>query len=208
MAFNCPVCGAPAPENLQFAKLLVCSYCKTSLFLEDAAVKDIGIKSAIVEQPSIFQLGQHYRYHSMSFEPYGRIQFDHGDGYWDEWGVMTDRGEGKWISVDEGDIAIESSVESIKPLPDCLSLRVHENIVINNQNLKVTEVDTSSCIAVEGQLPEIIFPGDEHHYAHLSGAKNLLLTLECFGNKKALYKGIWIDPFEVKPLTHYGHHSQ
>ncbi|MDH5324262.1 MAG: DUF4178 domain-containing protein [Gammaproteobacteria bacterium] len=204
MALNCPVCGAPAPEQMQFAKLLVCSSCKTSLFLEDNAVKHAGVKSVVIEQPSLFSVGQTYRYRSMTFETYGRVQFDYGGGYWDEWWVVNSRGVGMWVSVDEGDIAIESPMTLKSPVPSCDSLEVGASINLDAQNLLVTEKNSCKCVALEGQLPEVIFPGDEHDYAHLSGHNGVLFTLECFGDDSLLFKGSWIDPFDIKPLGYDG----
>lgn len=204
MAFNCPVCGAPAPDQLQFAKLLVCSSCKTSLFLEDNAVKHAGVKSVVIDQPSIFSVGQTYRYRSWEFYTLGRIQFDYGGGYWDEWWVKNQNGKGMWVSVDEGDIAIESPMTVKNPIPECESLEVGQSIDLDGLQLLVTEKNNCECIALEGQLPEVIFPGDEHQYVHLSASKGVLYTIECFGEESLLFKGSWIDPFDIKPLGYDG----
>ncbi len=198
--FNCPACGAQTPDNLDFTKLMVCEHCSNILFIEDEAVKNAGLRSAQVDAPSIFTLGRHYRYRNMNFETIGRLQFDYGDGLWEEWWVMTDAGDGKWISVDEGDIAIESALENIKDLPGCKYLKPGEKINLLKQNLLVTEVDSAECIAVSGQLPERIMPGEKHDYVHLSGKHNILYTLECFEGQKKLYKGVWIDAFDIEPL--------
>ena len=204
MAFNCPVCGAPAPKQMQFAKLLVCDSCKTSLFLEDNAVKHAGVKSVVVDQPSIFSLGQTYRYRAMTFETVGRIQFDYGGGYWDEWYVMKPSGKCMWVSVDEGDIAIESPMTINTPIPACDSVTIGQTVNLDGQKLLVTEINSCECVAVEGQLPEVVFPGDEHHYVHLSGSKGTLFTLECFGDESLLFKGTWVDPFDIKALGYDG----
>ncbi len=198
--FNCPACGAQTDSNIQFTKLAVCTHCGNILFLEDEAVRNAGIKSAIIEVPSLFSLGQHYRYRSMSFVPVGRIQFDYGDGLWDEWWVITDQGSGKWISVDEGEIAIETRVEKKINLPDCKALKPGNKIKLLEQSLIITEVDEATCVAVAGELPEIIMPGEKHQYAHLSGQQDLLYTLECFDGVKHLYKGTWIDAFDIEAL--------
>ena len=204
MALNCPVCGAPAPKHMKFAKLLVCDSCKTSLFLEDNAVKHAGVKSVVIDQPSLFSVGQTYRYRSMTFETYDRLQFDYGRSYWDEWWVVNNLGKGMWVSVDEGDIAIESPMTLKNPIPSCDDVNVGESITLDGQQLLVTEKNACECVALEGQLPEIVFPGDEHQFVHLSGPKGALYTLECFDKESALFKGIWIDPFDIKALGYDG----
>lgn len=197
---NCPVCGAQAPVNFRFTKLTVCTHCKTSLFLEDNAVKYVGKKSAIVETPSLFTLGHRYRYREHVLEAIGRIQFSYGKGYWDEWWMLSATGDGCWVSVDEGDIAFETKIESAKRVPDCTAVKVGDQIRLNGKLLHVTELNKSICIGIEGSLPEVIFPGEEHDYVECLGSKGLLYTIECFEGQKQLYKGSWIDPFEIKPF--------
>jgi len=197
---NCPVCGAEAPVNFRFTKLMACPHCKTLLFLEDDAVKHVGSKSSIVETPSLFSLGHRYRYREHILEAIGRIQFSYGRGYWDEWWMLTGTGAGVWVSVDEGDYAFESQVTIKTPLPDCERLDIGERLQVENNNLRVSEINQASCIGIEGSLPEVIFPGEKHHYVECSGVRGLLYTLECFEGQQQLYKGSWIDPFDIKPF--------
>lgn len=201
---NCPACGAESHKDLRYTKLMVCEYCHTTLFIEDEAVKHAGEKSVIVDTPSIFTLGRQYRYRGMTFEPIGRVQFDYGDGngYWDEWWVQTGRGKGKWISVDEGDIAIETLVEEPVKLPACRDLKIDQSLTLFNQSLLVTETGKATCVALDGRLPEVITPGEVHHYVHLSGRRAALFTLECCGIEKQLFKGSWVDPFDIEVLGH------
>ena len=199
-ANNCPVCGAEVPSRLQYAKMVVCAYCQTSLFVEDQAVKQAGVKSTLTEIPSILELGRRFQYRNWTFEPYGRIRFDYGDGEWDEWWVILDSGAGKWISVDEGDIAVEGKLELKESPPEFASLEVGSTIGLLNQQLKVTEKNSATCAGLEGELPEVIFPGDTHDYVHLSGPRGLILTVEYFEGKVEASKGVWIDPFDLKPM--------
>ena len=202
---NCPACGAAVPSRLAHAKLLVCEQCQTSLFLEDEAVKNIGTKAALTDGPSLLQKGQRYQYRQWIFETYGRARFEYGDGdgYWDEWWVVLDSGEGRWLSVDEGDIAVESPLEFNATPPGYDQLEIGQDIKFADQTLTVTEKNRSACIALEGELPEIIAPGDIHEYVHLSGPSGLIITLEFYDGNFDVYKGVWIDPFEVKSLSQY-----
>ena len=83
----------------------------------------------------------------------------------------------------------------------------YENFVIGadinlfKQKLRVTELNNATCIGVEGQLPEIIQAGDLHRYAHLEGAKGVLITAEYDEHDVATFhKGLWVDPFDIKAL--------
>ena len=197
---NCPTCGAEVPSALAYSKLAVCAHCHTTLFLEDRVVKLAGVQSVLADVPSIFSVGAWFRYKTWTFSPLGRVRFDYGDGYWDEWWVLRDTGDGKWLSVDEGDIAFEVPREIRGEAPDVLALSVGEGVVLDGMRLKVTEKHKAVCLGMEGELPEVNFPGDEHDYVHLSGERGLLVTGEHFKGETVFYKGAWVDPFEVRPI--------
>ena len=122
------MCGSAVPVKLRRAALVVCEYCNTSLFLENEAVKQAGVKSVLADMPSIFEIGTRYRYRTWTFEMLGRVRFDYGDGIWDEWWAVLDSGGGRWISVDEGDIAIETPVELDEHLPDFSRTQVGQHV--------------------------------------------------------------------------------
>ncbi len=197
---NCPVCGAAVPVRIQFVKLAVCEHCKTTLFLQDDAVKHVGKKSMLTQMPSIFELSKRYQHRSWTFETCGRIQFDYDGGMWDEWWVVSPNGENKWLSVDEGDIVLEAPFEGTDKLADFDQINVGQEVKIDGRLLIVTEKNTSRCIAVEGQLPDLIFPGKVHNYIHLSGPNGTHYTFEYVNKRVKAYKGVWIDPFDVKAL--------
>lgn len=196
---NCPVCGAAVPARLRHSKLVVCDYCQTSLFLEDEAVKHAGVKSVLTQEPSILSLGKRFKYRNWSFEPIGKIRFDYGDGFWEEWWVALDSGANKWISIDEGDIAVEAPLEVKGHAPAFDALQVGQTIGIAGQKLTVTEKNRATCVGMAGELPEVIFPGDFHDYVHFSGPRGLLVTGEYFEGKVEFFRGVWVDPFDVIP---------
>ena len=198
---NCPSCGSEVPHQLRYAKLVTCPSCQVALFLEDDAVKHAGERSALAQDPSIFQLGQPFSHNAITYVPHGRVRFDSGTGYWDEWWVESDQGEASWVSVDEGDIAIQQplSLNSVAPAYD--SLHVGGTLSVGEQSLKVTERNEAVCLGFEGELPEVISAGESHRYVHLSGPRGLLLTIEYSDDETAVFKGIWIDPYEVKTLA-------
>lgn len=195
---NCPSCGNVVPHQLQYAKLVVCPSCQVTLFLEDDAVKHAGERSVIAQGPSIFALGVPFTHANTTYVPHGRIRFDYGRGYWDEWWVHSNEGEGLWISVDEGDIAVEHPLALNGPAPDFDALAVGSTITVGDQKLTVTEKNSAECIGFEGELPEVISVGERHNYVHLSGPRGLILTVEFFDGEALVFKGLWIDPFEVR----------
>jgi ribosomal protein S27AE len=198
---NCPSCGAAAPKLIKHAKLAVCAYCHSTLFIEDEQVASAGEKSVLTEIPSILSLGQQFYLGHWSGQPVGRIRYEYGDseGYWDEWWVQLADGKMQWISNDEGEYVIENEVKLDEEPPAFNTFIVGERIGLFDQMLRITEVNMATCIGLEGQLPEVVQVGDSHRYAHLEGAQGLLITAEYEDDDASeFFKGIWIDPFEIQ----------
>jgi len=197
---NCPSCGAATPPLLKHSKLVVCAYCDSTLFLEDAQVASAGEKSVLTEIPSILSLGQQFHVGSWTFQPVGRIRYEYGasDGYWDEWWVQLSTGNTKWISNDEGEYVIENEAEVDGEVPDYEQFKIGARVELLGKQLRVTELNQATCIGIQGQLPEVVHPGDKHRYAHLEGAKGELITVEYDEDSVTLFEGVWVDPFEIK----------
>ena len=204
-ADNCPSCGAAAPPLLKHSKLAVCSFCNSTLFVNDAQVQAAGEKSVLTEIPSILVMGRRFALGKWMFEPIGRIRYEYGDadnsggGYWDEWWVLLSDGKTRWISNDEGEYVIENSVVLQGDPPPYEDYEIGKELILFKQKLRVTELNTATCIGIEGQIPEVIKAGDTYRYAHLEGAKGLLVTAEYDADEVATFhKGLWVDPFDFK----------
>jgi hypothetical protein len=197
---NCPSCGAGAPPLLKHSKLAVCAFCNSTLFVDDAQVQSAGEKSVLTEVPSILGMGRRYAYGNWMFEPVGRIRFEYGDGrgYWDEWWVLLSDGKTKWISNDEGEYVIQNEMPVKGTPPPYEKFEVGKKIPLGRKEVLCTELDTGTCTGLEGQLPEVIHPGETHRYAHLEGAQQLLITAEYHDDSQSFYEGVWIDPFSIR----------
>ena len=112
---------------------------------------------------------------------------------------MGGDGEGRWLAVDEGDFALEETVE-IDETPSAFELAPGKKIRIGDEQLLVTEQGRAKCIGVEGELPEALSVGDSYTYFHLSGAGGRLYTLEIDRGRAAFHSGHWIDPFRIEVL--------
>ena len=189
---NCPQCGDALPLKFRHSKLVVCASCSSSIFLEDDAVRLAGKQSVLPEVPSLLQLQQPFSYRSHSYLPVGHVRYQYDNGFWDEWWVFDNKGEGTWVSVDEGEFAFEKPSKA----PNNVSF---DDLTLDRKinNWLVTERGHASCDGFEGELPEIINVGDSFDYAHLSKANGELLTLEFSDRGVKAYKGKWVDPFDI-----------
>lgn len=200
--FSCPNCGAELGIKFSASKFVVCEFCQSCLFLEDEAVRNAGKMSVLTEFPSIFCLGGQFSYRNWSFVPIGRVRYDYGRGWWDEWYVADNKGEFKWITVDEGDIAIEQKAEFEGRIPEFDQTNIGDTVSLKLQGLElkfqVTEKNSCTCIGAEGELPFPITPFETYYYLDLSGPNKRIFTIEYTEDGTECYEGLWIDPFEIK----------
>ncbi len=196
---NCPQCGNELPLAFRHAKLTVCTYCDSTIFLEDEAVRLAGKQSVLSEIPSLLQLGTPFTYRKTQFSPVGKIRYAYELGFWEEWWALGNDGRGFWISIDEGDFAFEKPIElNTLDVPTLKDLSLGQQLKLFGDEWQVTEIGTGKCEGYEGDLPEIIHIGEEVPYVHLSGMTGQLITLEYVDETIHAYKGEWVDPFDIK----------
>ena len=199
MIVNCPACGAQLPIQFKYAKLIVCSHCRMTLFLEDAAVRQAEKMSVLTDANSVLSLGQRFHCPRFNFFPIGRIRYDYGQGFWDEWWVTANNGEQYWISVDEGDIAIQKKIVLVSSsIQDFSSLQIGQIMNIDNTELEVTEKNSCKSVNWEGELPFQITKDEVINFVDLSGTAELIYSLEYFPDGVECFKGEWINPLELK----------
>ncbi|OUD12535.1 DUF4178 domain-containing protein [Thioflexithrix psekupsensis] len=212
---QCPACGAPIEWHSKEIKVVTCSHCNNGLFLEDEQVKNLGIQSTLVQYPSLLKLFHLFHYQSDAMMPIGQVRFDYGRGFWDEWWVVNQKTKKSyWLSVDEGDYALEQplNVAAFPPAKKGVAavrhaLHLNRKLQLQHDNgqeetVQVSEMGEGVCIGFVGELPELIHLGDRFQYAHLSGSEQRLYTIEISNDVIRLFQGIWIDPFLIKVQHH------
>ena len=195
--FNCPNCGAELSRRVARSKMVACDSCESTVLLEDDAVRLAGKQGVMAEEPSLFELGRPVEYEGESYMPIGKARFSYGQGWWDEFWALDGKGDGVWISVDEGDIAIEHRRETDAVIVEDL-LTVGAKFKFEGDVMRVSEADTARCEALRGEFPEALEVGDTYRYYHLSGPRGRLVTLEFEDGEMFVSEGLWIDPYEVR----------
>ena len=194
---NCPNCGAELPGTVTLAKMVACDYCESTVLLEDDALRLAGEKGVMAEEPSLFVLGREIRYRRESWLPVGQARFSYGTGWWDEFWAVNGGGEGVWVSVDEGEIAVEMPYDiDVSLRPD--RLRLGSNVTLNGERFTITETDSATCMALRGEFPEELHVGQTYDYWHLSGPMGRLVTLEYSDGAFAASEGVWVDPWLIR----------
>lgn len=201
--FNCPNCGGELQSRFQFSKLIVCEYCDSSVTLNDDAVELLGKQAAVTPLPSILTLHEPIDLNGTQYTPIGRLQYSYanGTGLWEEWWAICSADEGTWISVDEGEIAIQRETDiTLKKRPQ--ALRLGDTPIKGHKACKVTEMNVATLVGLQGELPKSSMVGDEYNYWHLESASGELFTIEqaSDGERTMIFQGEWLDPYELSGI--------
>jgi len=195
--FNCPNCGGELSCKVAQSKMVACPYCESTVLLDDEVVKLAGKGGVMADEPSLFVLGRTVEYDGESYMPIGHARFSYSSGWWDEFWALDGKGDGVWISVDEGDIAIEENYETSEHLDEA-NLTLGARVEFEGEFFRVTEVDQGKCDALRGEFPEEMVVGDTFKYYHLSGPRGRLVTLEFEEGEMYVTEGQWIDPYDIR----------
>jgi hypothetical protein len=197
VSLTCPSCGNIINQATKSPQMVVCPACNSTHLLTTGKMEDVGKSADLTDMPSIFEMYKKYKYQDWRFTPVGRVRYDYGDGWWDEWFVRGDSGKESWVSVDEGDIAIETLVKKNVPLPAFEEIKVGGAIMINRQRMTVVEKNACTMVGAQGELPFRIIPNETYNYIDLLGPKRTSFTIEYQEKGIDCYKGVWVDPFEI-----------
>jgi len=197
VSLTCPSCGNVINQMTRSPQMVVCPACNSTHLLNSGRLEDVGKSVILTDFPSIFELHRAFCHKDWKFTPVGRVRYDYGDGWWDEWYVRSDNGKESWVSVDEGEIAIESLVQKDLKIPSFEELRVGGSLLINRIKMTVIEKNSCTMVGAEGELPFKIIPNETYNYVDLLGPKRLSFTIEYQNNAVDCYKGVWIDPFDI-----------
>lgn len=208
--FECPSCGALLPRRFRYTKLVHCSYCQSLLALGDGTTEKVGEQAALADHPALFELYRAYRWGKKTLEPIGKLRYDYGRGFWEEWWCLDERGNGLWLSVDEGDFAIEQPVQELAPgpmaLPPYADLSVGGKLQLLKQDWRITELGEARFVGMAGEVPDPMDQRQAFRYAHLERPGRHLITLEYDADADAnasdpdCFVGTWVDPFDIEPL--------
>lgn len=196
---SCPNCGAALPQILAHARMVNCDFCGSSVVLDGEVTRHAGEAGKMFDAPELIGLGRAVRLPGGVFIATGHVRYDYGRGHWDEYHGSLD-GDLIWVSVDEGDVALQHSVPTaLAPTGGRRLFRLGAQVTVDALDYTCTEVDSAAAAAFRGQLPEEIVIGERHLFANFAGSRGAILSGEIWDGGLAWYRGVWIDPFAVVP---------
>jgi hypothetical protein len=165
--------------------------------LEDEGAKVIGKASTLSPEPSLIRVHDPIIIDRTNYLPLGKIRYSYGRGFWEEWFLINQNNQEFWLSIDEGDFVLERPAKMTLPFSNIDKLTMGKSY----GEYVVTEIGEGECVGFEGELPKKITINEKHRYVHLSKGGASLMTIESSKEGIEIFKGKWIDPFEIKKVN-------
>lgn len=130
------------------------------------ALKEVGKTAALVEDGSPLQLGASGTLEGKTFTIIGRIQYNFGLGYWNEWyiNMAADAGGPAWLGEANG-MYFYTRQKKDAQLSDTLDFRnlyAGGIVFIDGKEFYIKDIQTSKVVSGEGELP---FPFESEYEA-------------------------------------------
>ena len=211
---SCPNCGAPVTFRSAASVMVVCGYCNSTLIKDADAVRNIGRMSDVLEDYSPIQLNASGVFDGRAFTVVGRIQLRYAAGFWNEWYVLDDRGEGAWLSDASGQFTFTRAIDraSLPPvaLPRFESLAAGARLDLGRAPDGSTmlfiagDVRSAECTGGQGELPFTVGKGYTARVADFRrGAEFVTLDYSADGaatpTDPVVYRGRSVRLDELKP---------
>ena len=166
---SCPNCGAPVTFRSAASVMAVCGFCKSTLIKDADSVRNIGRMADVLEDFSPIQLGTSGTIDGRGFTVVGRIQLRYPAGFWNEWYVVDDHGDGAWLSDGSGQYTFTRAVDrSTLPgatLPRFEALAAGSRLDLGRASDGSTllfiagDVRAAQCTGGQGELPFAVGAG-------------------------------------------------
>lgn len=157
------------------------------------ALREVGKTAALVEDGSPLQLGASGTIDGKTFTIIGRIQYQHGLGFWNEWylNMAEDAGGPAWLGEANGMYFFTRQVKNAE-LPDGLAFKDIEAggaLTIDHNLFFVKDIQSTKVVSGEGELP---FPFESEYEApvvDLVAADGTFATLDFSEDKPIVFVG-------------------
>jgi len=161
--YTCPSCGAPMDQKKPGSRMLGCTYCGQTSFVNADSLQAVGAKAPLIDYGSSFAIGKTGVYQDKEFLVLGRLRYDYEDGFWDEWYVSFFEGDTMWIQEDDGSFVVFYYEEKLSHRMEYDSIRVGSTIGITDKidSVFVTSKSKATLHGGEGELPFRVAPGSQ-----------------------------------------------
>jgi len=194
---KCPSCGAPVKFHNAASVLAVCEYCTSTLLRHGEVLENIGKMAALQDDPTLLQLGSEGVYKGIHFGVIGRIQMRYEDGLWNEWHIMFDDQRTGWLGEAAGEFYVTFEKKLPMAPPPFNALKPEERLELDGRWFQVTDIESATCIAGQGELPFAVGPGYEAPVIDLR-LENQFATIDYSDDPPRVYFGEKVDAKSLK----------
>lgn len=194
---SCPNCGDRIDPRLTGFRHVVCASCGTSILIEDDATRVAGQAGVMHDTPMLFGLGDRVRIDGALYDILGHARFSYGRGFWDEFQGRDMQGNLAWLSVDEGDVAVQAPLPGSEWPRETSVPEVGANVTASGGDYTVTEAERAECLALRGGFDEALEVGETYEFVNATGPGGALLSGEFWPGGRSWFLGRWVDPFDV-----------
>ena len=195
----CPTCGAPVSFRSAASVMAVCDYCKSTLVKDAESVRNIGRMSDVLEDYSPIQINTSGSFEGVGFTVVGRIQLRYPAGFWNEWYVLDDRGDGAWLSDASGlytfTRAVDPAAWPMAAMPTFEQIRPAAPLDLGQAPdgsrlvFLVGDVRTAQCTGGQGELPFTVGAGYTSRVADFHRGDEFLTLDYSDGTAPIVYRG-------------------
>ena len=197
----CSACGAPISINNPATVSVACSYCDCVMMRTDGGVKEKGKQSRLPEGYSRLYRGAMGTIGEHNFQVLGRVRYSFGLGFWDEWYVMLDSGEGHWITEDDYSFSFQVLYRGVVDVLPYSKYSVGDNLTLGDRDYQVKEIGMAECLGIEGEVPKGILPHEKYPYldaVSYDGTHVLGLEFDNEQYRPTAFVGRWLKTSDIR----------
>jgi len=176
--YQCPACGAPLPVKLRFVRLVTCDFCQSVSILKDDGLDPTGQRAKLSALPTMFYVDALGALAGREFRVLGRLRYDNGESYWDEWFLGFDDGEPGWLVEDEGTFTYYEKTTVVEDIPAYENFRVGSEMTVQGLTVRIQERGTATIVGGEGQLGFPLLPGEPINYVDGQDSEGRKISIE------------------------------
>lgn len=162
-SINCSSCGAALEIKNRFSKVLVCEYCGTHHRIKDGGINIIGKFAKLADFESLLKPGTTGTLLGTPFTAMGRIRYNYGSGFFDEWFIDLD-GDKAWLTDDEGAFTLYNDLYEAVDITEIAQVKAGQNIMVGEKKVMIKEKGRAVVEGAEGELYFYVEPGSEITY--------------------------------------------
>jgi len=157
-----------------------------------------GQSATLAELPSQLHVGAVGTLAGRPFEVKGYARYRSKNAHWDDWFVLLDDEQPRWLTESEGSYQLLYSESLTSAIPAFDEIAVNTTILFNGRTIFVTEKGTATLLRSEGgPSPYMAMPGEE--FGFIDGvADDVPVTIEFMNSEIVLFVGHALQPSDIQ----------